>query len=33
MAGLGVAIYTGNFNFLFWGAQFSYESLALPLWS
>lgn len=30
-AGLGVAIYTGNFNFLFWGAQFSYESLALPL--
>ncbi len=30
-AGLGVAIYTGNFNFLFWGAQYSYESLALPL--
>ena len=30
-AGLGVAIYAGNFNFLFWGAQFSYESLALPL--
>jgi hypothetical protein len=30
-AGLGAAIYTGNFNFLFWGAQFSYESLALPL--
>jgi hypothetical protein len=29
--GLGVAIYAGNFNFLFWGAQFSYESLALPL--
>jgi FtsH-binding integral membrane protein len=26
-----VAIYAGNFNFLFWGAQFSYESLALPL--
>ena len=23
--------YTGNFNFLYWGAQFSYESLALPL--
>jgi hypothetical protein len=31
VAGLGVAIYTGNFNFLFWGAQYSYESLALPL--
>lgn len=30
-AGLGVGIYTGNFNFLYWGAQFSYESLALPL--
>ena len=30
-AGLGVAIYAGNFNFLYWGAQFSYESLALPL--
>lgn len=30
-AGLGVAIYVGNFNFLLWGAQFSYESLALPL--
>jgi hypothetical protein len=30
-AGLGVAIYAGNFNFLFWGAQFSYESLSLPL--
>lgn len=30
-AGLGAAIYVGNFNFLFWGAQFSYESLALPL--
>ena len=30
-AGLGVAIYTGSCNFLFWGAQFSYESLALPL--
>jgi hypothetical protein len=30
-AGLGVAIYSGNFNFLYWGAQFSYESLALPL--
>ncbi len=31
VAGLGVAIYAGNFNFLLWGAQFSYESLALPL--
>lgn len=31
VAGLGVAIYAGNFNFLYWGAQFSYESLALPL--
>jgi hypothetical protein len=30
-AGLGAAIYAGNFNFLYWGAQFSYESLALPL--
>jgi hypothetical protein len=30
-AGLGVAIYAGNFNFLYWGAQFSYESLSLPL--
>lgn len=30
-AGLGVGIYAGNFNFLYWGAQFSYESLSLPL--
>jgi hypothetical protein len=30
-AGLGTAIYTGNFNFFFYGAQYSYESLALPL--
>jgi hypothetical protein len=30
-AGIGVAIYTGTSNFLFWGAQFSYESLSLPL--
>lgn len=30
-AGLGVAVYTGTSNFLFWGAQFSYESLSLPL--
>ena len=31
IAGLGVAVYAGNFNFLFWSAQFSYESLALPI--
>jgi hypothetical protein len=31
MAGLGVAIYVGNFNFLYFSAQFSYESLSLPL--
>ncbi len=31
VAGLGAALYAGNFNFLYWGAQFSYESLALPL--
>ncbi len=30
-AGLAAAIYAGNFNFFFWGAQFSYESVALPL--
>jgi hypothetical protein len=30
-AGLGVAVYTGTSNFLFWNAQYSYESLALPL--
>jgi hypothetical protein len=30
-AALGVAIYTGSSNFLYWGAQFSYESLSLPL--
>jgi hypothetical protein len=30
-AALGVAVYTGTSNFLFWGAQFSYESLSLPL--
>jgi len=32
-AGLAVAIYAGNFNFFFWGAQFSYESLSLPLFA
>ena len=31
IAGIGVAVFTGNFNFLFWSAQFSYQSLALPL--
>ncbi|HVO55114.1 MAG TPA: hypothetical protein VMT37_11950 [Solirubrobacterales bacterium] len=30
-AGLGVAIYAGNFNFLYFAVQYSYESLALPL--
>src|SRR5262249_25213161 len=30
-AGLACVIYAGNANFLYWGAQFSYESLALPL--
>jgi hypothetical protein len=31
LAGIGVAVYAGSSNFLFWGAQFSYESLSLPL--
>ncbi len=31
VAGLGAAIFAGNFNFLFWSVQYSYESLALPL--
>ena len=31
VAGLAVLIYTANSNFLYWSAQFSYESLALPL--
>lgn len=31
VAGIGTAIFTGNFNFLLWSAQYSYESLALPL--
>jgi hypothetical protein len=30
-AGLGAALYAGNPNFLFFGAQYSYGSLALPL--
>jgi hypothetical protein len=31
VAALGAAIYAANANFLYWSAQFSYESLALPL--
>lgn len=31
VAGLGAALYACNFNFIFYEAQFSYESLALPL--
>ena len=31
IAGLGTAIYVANANFLIFGAQYSYESLALPL--
>ena len=31
VAALGSVLYAGNSNFVFWSAQFSYESLALPL--
>jgi hypothetical protein len=31
IAGLAVLLYTANSNFLYWSAQFSYESLSLPL--
>jgi hypothetical protein len=31
IAGLAVLIYIANSNFLYWSAQFSYESLSLPL--
>ncbi len=31
VAGLAVLIYIANSNFLYWSAQFSYESLSLPL--
>ena len=31
VAGLGAVAYAGNSNFLYFGAMFSYESLALPL--
>ncbi len=31
LAGLAVVIYAGSSNFLYWGVQYSYESLSLPL--
>ena len=31
VAGIGTAVYAGNANFLYFDAQYSYESLALPL--
>lgn len=31
VASVGALLYTGNANYLFWTAQFSYESLSLPL--
>jgi hypothetical protein len=31
LAGLAVALYAGSSNFLYWGVQYSYESLSLPL--
>jgi len=31
VAGLAVLLYMANSNFLYWSAQFSYESLSLPL--
>lgn len=31
VAGIGAALYMANPNFVFWSAQFSYESLALPI--
>ena len=31
LAGLAVLLYATNANFLYWSAQFSYESLSLPL--
>lgn len=31
LAAIGVLLYAGNSNFIYWGAQYSYESLALPL--
>ena len=31
IAGVGVLLYAANSNFVYWGAQYAYESLALPL--
>jgi hypothetical protein len=31
VAGIAALIYTGHTNYLFWSAQFAYESLSLPL--
>ena len=31
LAGIAVIIYAGSSNFLYWGVQYSYESLSLPL--
>ena len=31
LAGIATLLYMANPNFMFWGAQFSYESLSLPL--
>ena len=31
VAGMATLLYTANANFVFWSAQFAYESLALPL--
>ncbi|HKG37108.1 MAG TPA: hypothetical protein VKA89_11785 [Solirubrobacterales bacterium] len=32
-AGLAVAVYVGSFNFLYFSAQYSYESMSLPLFA
>jgi hypothetical protein len=31
VAGLAVVVYAGSSNFLYWGVQYSYESLSLPI--
>lgn len=31
LSGLAVVVYAGSSNFLYWGVQYSYESLSLPL--
>jgi hypothetical protein len=31
LAGIAVVLYAGSSNFLYWGVQYSYESLSLPL--